>query len=295
MERGGGGAAPTGCYKCGRPGHWSRDCLSHPSNGNNPNSTSTSLPNSFASNRRSTPDASNSDAGGSSLPKPKAAPRTRPKLTADSLLSDDGIGHVLRHFPRAFKYHGRGHEVSDLGNLIGLYSDWHSRLLPYYSFDQFVHKVEKIGASKRVKLCLRNLREKVANGVDPAKLQENEAQEQISNEEQENMNLDEPSSLQKDAETNLEGDGFQQEMNHDVWDSIVKEASPLPPHQPQGMSSDESGRSKEAQRGDVASEEVNGGSSSNGISEEQRARMEANKLKALQKAAAARAARTAPL
>ncbi|PQM33768.1 hypothetical protein Pyn_11759 [Prunus yedoensis var. nudiflora] len=32
-------------------------------------------------------------------------------------------------------------EVRDLGNLIGLYTEWHSRLLPYYSFDQFVHEM----------------------------------------------------------------------------------------------------------------------------------------------------------
>lgn len=43
-------------------------------------------------------------------------------------------------------------QVSDLKNLIGLYSEWHSLLLPYYSFDQFVHKVEQVGATKRVRV-----------------------------------------------------------------------------------------------------------------------------------------------
>ena len=33
-----------------------------------------------------------------------------------------------------------------------MYGDWHSRLLPYYSFDQFVHKVEQVAATKRVKV-----------------------------------------------------------------------------------------------------------------------------------------------
>ncbi|CAH9086762.1 unnamed protein product [Cuscuta epithymum] len=283
MEKGssGGEAVPTGCYKCGRPGHWSRDCPSNPSsNDNNSNPTSTTPNATYASTRRSTPYASNSSAAGGSLPKPKSAPRTRPKLTPDSLLSEDGLGHILRHFPRAFKYHGRGHEVSDLGNLLGLYADWHSRLLPYYSFDQFVHKVEKIAASKRVKLCLKDLREKVANGVDPAKLQEPEAQEQISSKEQDNMTIDELSSHQKDADSNPDGDVFQHEMNHDVWESIEKE--PTHHHQPQGKSSDEKG--SDDRSGAVESEVK--GRSNNQISEEQRARMEANKLKALQRAAA---------
>lgn len=45
-------------------------------------------------------------------------------------------------------------QASDLGNLIGLYTQWHSHLLPYYSFDQFAQKVEQVGASRRVRVCL---------------------------------------------------------------------------------------------------------------------------------------------
>lgn len=43
-------------------------------------------------------------------------------------------------------------QVADLGHLLGLYAEWHAGLLPYYSFDQFIHKVEKLGGSKRVKV-----------------------------------------------------------------------------------------------------------------------------------------------
>ena len=42
--------------------------------------------------------------------------------------------------------------MEDLGNLIKLYADWHSRLIPYYSFEQFVRKVEKLGAGNRVRV-----------------------------------------------------------------------------------------------------------------------------------------------
>ncbi|CAH2041384.1 unnamed protein product [Thlaspi arvense] len=92
-------------------------------------------------------------------------------------------------------------EVSDLGNLIGLYAEWHSHLLPYYSFDQFVHKVEQVGATRHVKripgkkglgltnnifdfqTCLGGLREKVANGGDPTKLHESPSEDATNNDQ----------------------------------------------------------------------------------------------------------------
>lgn len=135
-------SAPTGCFKCGRPGHWSRDC---PSSAPDPSSINDKNDN-YATN------ATVAGAPKSGTEKPKKVPRTRPKLTPELLLSEDGLGYVLRHFPRAFRYRGRGQEVKDLGNLIRLYSEWHSHLLPYYSFDHFVHKVEQVAATKRVKV-----------------------------------------------------------------------------------------------------------------------------------------------
>ncbi|KAJ8647252.1 hypothetical protein MRB53_000275 [Persea americana] len=176
MQKSGSEAAPTGCYKCGRPGHWSRDCPFSPTNPNpNPNPSS-SKPSSHPSSSSFTktwnaPKSTLSDPAPPENPKRKL-PKTRPKLTPELLLSNDGLGYVLRHFPRSFKYRGRGHEVSDLGNLIGLYAQWHSHLLPYFSFDQFVHKVEQVGATKRVRTCIRELRERVSNGGDPTKLDE---------------------------------------------------------------------------------------------------------------------------
>jgi TIMELESS-interacting protein len=179
-------ASATGCTKCGRPGHWSSDCPSQPAseNGRAPGAASAAAPSSAGNAAVGTQGGAQRYAqgggtqrhtqggaqgykrkepwggrSGSFVPREKPVkavvpPRRMPKLTPDLLLGPDGLGYVLEKIPRQVTIKGHGHEVEDLKSLLEAYVRWHQTLLPYYSYSQFVEKVEKVGSTKRVRVWL---------------------------------------------------------------------------------------------------------------------------------------------
>ncbi|KAL2938850.1 TIMELESS-interacting protein [Bienertia sinuspersici] len=286
MSDAGGAAVPTGCFKCGRPGHWSRDCPSSNPNNPNPNpnfsSTSTSYP-------KSTNNFSKSS-GTSSFPpksaaKPKKAPRTRPKLTPELLLSDEGLGYILRYFPRNFKYRGRGYEVNDLRNLLRMYAEWHEQFLPYFPFDQFIHKVEEVGSSKRLKTCIAELKDRVANGGDPTKLKESATETEIQYDKEDVQNVEEPTHNQEDLPfADNDADDIHEDLLNEIFNRTVEEQSIS--RQSNSIGADMPPTDKSTEHPDQ-SVGVGGGSSNIiQITEEQKLLMEAKRQKALEKAAA---------
>ncbi|CAN6162598.1 unnamed protein product [Urochloa humidicola] len=323
-------APPTGCFKCGRPGHWSRDCPSAPASAADPASNpsrfaaSSSYPASSAKPRP--PPASSAPEGGAppqDKSKKKKERATRPKLTPDLLLSDDGIGFVLRYFPKAFKPRARpGHEVEDLGNLIKLYTDWHSRFIPYYSFEQFVRKLEKVGAGNRVRRCISELRDRVARGGDPTVLHEAPVEDVPPAPESgtvadgtapedtflgtEDDHVTDPAHEDLiDPHPPMESNDMDL-MQEDLFNDIYEKAADEPQIQagegsnkeaPEPLVPKEAGSHEDAASKAQKQEEEAGSTKRAKIelTEEQRARMEANRLKALERAAArARASQSQP-
>lgn len=61
-------------------------------------------------------------------------------------------------------------QVEDLKSLLEAYMRWHARLLPYYSYSQFVAKVEKLGANKRVRVCSFPLYSCISSSIVPVVL-----------------------------------------------------------------------------------------------------------------------------
>ncbi|KAL5207414.1 hypothetical protein ABZP36_031849 [Zizania latifolia] len=300
-------AAPTGCYKCGWPGHWSRDCPSDPAaaSTDDPNPNPNRSASRFAPYTRprftktaAAAEGEEGSGGQAQNNKKKRERAKRPKLTPDLLLSDDGLGFVLRYFPKAFKPRARpGHEfmscclVEDLGNLIKLYTDWHSHSIPYYSFDQF--------------RCISELRERVARGGDPTLLHEPQVEEVRPEGEPDGATAEDPVSgteapltenhgldqVQEDIDPLVESNDVDP-MQEDLLNDIYKKAADEPQIPAAGKRTEEAPQTiapKEFNSHDDPPREAQKQPSKIQLTKEQRARMEANRLKALDRAAAAHA------
>ncbi|CAK9278140.1 unnamed protein product [Sphagnum jensenii] len=271
---------PTGCYKCRGKGHWARDCTAVPAaalSSQAPGSSSADLHEATLKpqdGRGETDRRGSSTAAGSSGGK-AAVPRQRhkvPKLTPDLLLSREGLGYVLEKLPQQVTIKGRGHEVEDLKSLLEAYRRWHARLLPYYSYSQFVAKVEKLGANKRVRMCMKELRDQVSRGeelqvVDGANDQGGSMDFNEDAAEEGAYRQEKPQDLHVESTKRklIVGEGIedsQQEIQEQQF--VHVESTKL--------------RLTVGEEGTKESEQE--------IQQQQRARMEANKLKALERARA---------
>lgn len=141
-----------------------------------------------------------------------------------------------------------------------------------------------MAASNQVKRCIRELRERVASGGDPTKLHEPPppVEDGVNNDQGlsapvEHMDAEEPREHARELSNNT-SDDFPQDILHEIYEKATEDA----PRSTQGH--DVFDLVNESQN--QVTNTVTSKSTKSQISDEQNARMELNKLKALEKAAA---------
>ncbi|XP_053663371.1 protein TIPIN homolog [Anopheles marshallii] len=106
-------------------------------------------------------DHDNEAAGPSKLVKMEVKKKTvknpRNLLNEAKLCGPRGIIALKDHF-KDFKFHGKGHEASDLNRLMRHYEHWAHRLYPKFHFDDCMAKIEKLGHRKLVQMYMNKYR-----------------------------------------------------------------------------------------------------------------------------------------
>lgn len=142
------------------------------------------------------PDADGDDNGddgaGPSKPVPvevkkKTVRNPRNLLNEAKLCGPRGIIALRDHF-KDFKFHGKGHEASDLNRMMRLYEHWAHRLYPKFHFDDCMAKIEKLGHKKQVQMYMNKYR----SGLLQQELDEAAAAQSEEEEPNDNRDMNQP-------------------------------------------------------------------------------------------------------
>ncbi|RXK37489.1 hypothetical protein M231_05210 [Tremella mesenterica] len=84
--------------------------------------------------------------------------RIIPKIDAERLLGDKGIPGLMR-VAKKFKPRGKGQEMADLRDLLGIYQMWAHGMFPKGDFAGTISRVEKVCHSRRMESAMKGFRE----------------------------------------------------------------------------------------------------------------------------------------
>ena len=156
------GGASRACFKCGKTGHWSKDCSApreewipqQPRAENGVPSSPGDLTGDL------TGDALNGDA-----PAPAAKKQTnrKPRFTAvEHVLGPNGVAYVANVIPERFAKvaKGPGHEFGDFARLVGLYREWTRKMYPHASHEAVIKKVKALSKTREVRATVREFKER---------------------------------------------------------------------------------------------------------------------------------------
>ena len=85
-------------------------------------------------------------------------PQRRPPYDVECLLKENGLAFINTHFPK-IKFKGKGHEKSDLKQLITNYREWAFQMYPSMNFKDIVQKTQSFSSKAVIKGHLQKMRD----------------------------------------------------------------------------------------------------------------------------------------
>ncbi|GFR33606.1 TIMELESS-interacting protein [Trichonephila clavata] len=102
--------------------------------------------------------AENEATAGERVPVPKRVVKNpRVKFNPERLCGKRGIPILANHF-KDVKFKGKGHEKEDLKKLLNILELWTHRLFPSMKFEDCLRQIEKLGKKRPVQTCLQKIR-----------------------------------------------------------------------------------------------------------------------------------------
>ncbi|KAI4468571.1 timeless interacting-related [Holotrichia oblita] len=109
--------------------------------------------------------------------KPKRVIRNpRPKIDVETLKGSKGLLCLQSYFENK-KFKGRGSEEQDLRTIMKTYEYWCHRLVPKFSFDDCLAKLEKLGTKKNIQVYLKRIRMDLVTGEDQPIVSDHEGED----------------------------------------------------------------------------------------------------------------------
>lgn len=145
------------------------------------------------------------------------------KLNTERLKGPKGI-HTLEKYFEGFKFHGKGHEKSDLDRIMMRVEYWAHRLFPKFDYDDFLSKMETLGTKKDLQVFVKKYRMDMITADEDNSLTEiidNEEEEKEDNVPLNNFDILIEEQIDKQKQAAIQQESLNNSANENTFNRLL--------------------------------------------------------------------------